>query len=190
MTYIINFVGPPCAGKSLLAAKTFVELKKSGIKTELVQEHAKKVIADGKCYKLDNQVEVSRQQHKDIKRYTNTSQIVVTDGSLLHGLFYNTYNENSLCAGELAKQKILDLYNDPAFENIVVFVEKGNYPYDTVGRVHTEEQSAEISVKMRAMLVEHNIDFVDFKNTRSHRGFDELIEDIIDLVEPRTFCLR
>lgn len=40
MTIVINFFGPPGAGKSSLTAKTFAKLKKMGVNAELVDEYA------------------------------------------------------------------------------------------------------------------------------------------------------
>ena len=56
MTIIINFISGAGAGKSLMSALTFSELKMCHYNAELVQEYAKNLVWQEKFDELNNQL--------------------------------------------------------------------------------------------------------------------------------------
>ena len=67
MTIVVNFVSGCGAGKSLMSALTFAELKMKHLNVELVQEFAKQLVWENRIDELDNQFLVTKTQYKMIK---------------------------------------------------------------------------------------------------------------------------
>ena len=134
----INLYGGPCSGKSVAAAHLFSYLKRNNIKTELVGEFAKELIYLGNETQLVNQPYIMGCQYrkqKDLER--NQIAIAVSDSPLLLQL---AYCRNKTYFDEMVA--LVKKLNDE-FDNINVFIKRCK-PYQTYGRVNTEEEAKEL----------------------------------------------
>lgn len=155
-TKVVNFVAAPSYGKSLMSALTFAELKMLHKTAELIQEHAKNLIWQGKFEELDCQWAVSREQYKMIKSVDNKVEYAVTDSPLLLGLFYNRHHITNVCDVTKTEEMILNKMEE--FNNIYIFLEKNeDFPFEKEGRIHNEEQSKEIDLELKMLMKELGI---------------------------------
>lgn len=155
MTTIINLVAGPGAGKTTLAALLFGNMKLQGKNVEYVQEFAKQLVWQKEFELLNNQHFVSKSQYKMFLSMQGTVDYIVTDGSLLHGLYYNRYYDSNVSNITKTEKAILDWYNQ--FDNVVFFLERQDFEYETAGRIQTYEQAIEIDKVLKDILGEFSI---------------------------------
>lgn len=157
---VINFIGGPGAGKTIMAASLFIELKIRGLSVEYVQEVAKTLVWTKQFDEINNQHALSHKQYKILDMINGHVDYIITDGPLLNGLYYNQYNTHNVCDIKKTKQFIIDCHNK--FININIYIKKGNFKYETVGRMQTENEAKIIEKKLEIMLQQNNIPYKSY----------------------------
>jgi hypothetical protein len=132
---LVNFTGPPSAGKSTLAAGVFRELKALSMDVELVIEYTKELHRRQDYWTLSDELLVFSEKYRRIKQFENVD-VVVTDSPLYCSLFYgqNQFDNHGV-----------DLFKhiaDTKFESIF-FVLPGRDNYDPRGRTPDQQYAQE-----------------------------------------------
>jgi hypothetical protein len=151
-TLVINFVGAPGVGKSLFSALLYAELKLRGLQIEYIQEYVKNLIWQERFEEINNQFEVSYQQYKMLKAVDGKLDYIVTDGSLLLGLYYNEIFPHNVSNVEKTREMIKAKMGE--FNSVYIFLEHGDFPFENEGRIHTYEESKHISVQLESLIEE------------------------------------
>jgi tRNA uridine 5-carbamoylmethylation protein Kti12 len=158
---IINLVAGPSVGKSIFAAELFSRLKQKKYNAEWVPEEAKKLVWTENWDLLNNQHYVSKTQYELFKAIYHKVDIIVTDGSLLHGLYYNRYNEDNISNVEKTEKFIEQYFNE--FNNLNIYLERNmTIPFQQEGRIQNLEESLKIDSELINILNEKNIKFQSF----------------------------
>jgi hypothetical protein len=166
-TKVINFVASPSSGKSLMAALVFSELKMMHFRAEYVQEYAKTLIWQDRLEELANQYNVSYEQYKMIKSVDGKVDYICLDSPLLLGLYYNIHHEDNV--SDITKTEKMILSKMSEFDNIYIFLERNEeFPYETEGRIHNEEQSKVIASELLNLLDEFGIEYRSFKSDKKN----------------------
>lgn len=172
---VINFISSPCSGKSTMASLLYAELKMMHLNAEYVQEIAKKKIYEKKFDELNNQYNISKEQYDIIKAVSTQVKYTITDSGIMVNLFYNKFYENNICNVEKVEKIFKEKLSE--FNNINIFLERNeDHPYQNEGRVHTKDQSKQISKKMEEMLLQYNLPYKKFVSHRDN------IKDIINYI--------
>jgi hypothetical protein len=172
---LINFVGAPSSGKSMMAALTFVKLKMDHNSSELIQEYAKQLVWENRLEELANQWYVTKKQYDMIKAVYGKVDYVVTDSPLLIGLHYNRYHIDNVCNVEKTEGMIVSKMEE--FNNIYIFLKRNkNNPYETIGRIHNEEQSIEIEKNLKGLLDEFDLKYLEIESDVNN--IDKIMEYI------------
>ncbi len=182
-TYVINLIGGPSCGKSTLSALLFAKLKlnKKKYSIEYVQEYAKHLVWTKQFDILNNQYYVTQYQYKLLKQMNGAVDFVITDGPLIQGMYYNMHNRDNISNVEKTEKFIVDCHSE--FNNINIFLNRGNFEYETQGRLQTEEESREIDVILKHLLKQKHIDFVIFDASADDANINRIIEYIEKVVE-------
>ncbi len=135
---IINLFGAPGAGKSTGAAYIFSKLKMLGVNAELVTEFAKDKVWENNTEVLSNQTYVFGKQHFRISRCADKVDVIVTDSPLLLSALYNKSN----LLGDDFNNLVAKIFK--SYDSINYFI-KRDKPYNSTGRLHTEEESNELA---------------------------------------------
>ena len=152
---LINLFGGPNSGKTTLAAGLFYCMKKRGLDCECVREFVQGLIYDGANEKLlDCQPYIYGNQLKDVFRFRDTHDYVVTDSPILLSCVYG--RETQFKWSEEFFRDAMETHS--SFDNINVYV---NRPptYNKVGRIHTSSEAKEIDKKIKGLLLDHEIPF-------------------------------
>ena len=135
-TKVINLFGSAGAGKSTQAMGLVPLLRLSGYSAEYVSEYAKDVVYDENLTKLEDQLYIFAKQNRRIERVLKQDyDFIVTDSPLFLSYFYGM-KYRTLVDG--LDQVILNCINKS--NNTNIFLER-NHPYQTEGRVQTDEDS-------------------------------------------------
>ena len=174
-TKVINLISGPGVGKSVCAGLIFSELKIRNYSAEYAQEYVKQLIWKGDFETIKNQYYVSSKQYELLKNINGKVDYIVTDGSLIHGLYYNRTFKDNVSDIERTEVRIKELISE--FENVYIFLERGLYPFEEVGRIHTYEESLKINKELEELLIDMKIKYL--KITSSKMNIDKMIEYII-----------
>jgi len=177
MTNIINILGSPGVGKSVLAAELFSIFKKNGYTTEIITEFAKDLVYKGGINCIQNQVYVSGIQHHKIwtilKYYQDNNienGIVITDSPLILGLLYKNQNQNPF----------FDKFILNEFQNYYPFkIKNNNYllnnffeNFEKTGRIHNKNDSINLYEKLKNLLEEYDISYYE-------NNYEQILNNII-----------
>lgn len=175
-TKIINLIGAPSSGKTVLAAMLFAELKKMQLSVEYIQEYIKSLIYKEKYNLINNQYYISTKQYELFKSIDTKVDYIVTDGSLFHGLYYNRSYKDNVSDIEKTEIKIKEYISE--FDNIYIYIKRGNWKYQKEGRIHHENEAEQISNDLLNLMNTQGIFYFEFDwNTDS---ISDLIKKILD----------
>jgi len=185
-TYVINFIAQPGSGKSSVSASLFSQLKcheklKRKKSVEYIQEYAKQLVWTKNWDALNDQHYVSRKQYGLLKQMDGLVDIIVCDYSLLNGLYYNRFNPDNVSDVEKTHKYILDRYNE--FVNINIFLNRGDFEYETEGRIQTEDEATQVGIDMKRMLQENNIYYTEFTADLSSESMTKLVNFVIRMMD-------
>ena len=154
---IINcFYGGPASGKSTMAATKFAEAKINHINCELVSEYVKQWAWENrKPVSLDQFYFFAKQSRKEYSLLGKVDEIF-TDSPVSLTAYYTKVMGNrkqSLLFNEIYRFYETTMLNSGCvFKHI--WVKRGNYTYNPIGRFHTEEEALAIDIDMRSFLTE------------------------------------
>ena len=135
-TIVVNIFGGPSAGKSTTSAGIFYELKRQGIRCELVTEYAKSKVWEESFKVLEDQIYIFGKQNHKMFTVKGKVDVIITDSPLLLSLYYGKELTSSF------KGLVTETHN--TYHNMNYFIHNLG-AYDTVGRIQTEEESLIIS---------------------------------------------
>lgn len=162
-TVIVNLFGGPGAGKSTAALIIAGELKKQpDITVEYVNEYAKELVYDGRTDLLNgsikNQRHLYERQRQRIDRFIGKVDIVVTDSPIILSSVY--LKETGAEADEFKKQMVKDY---ASYNNLNLFINRGNEAFETEGRIHSEQESKGLDTDIRELLNKSGFSFLEYE---------------------------
>lgn len=176
MSKLINLISGPGGGKTTMAVLIFAEMKILGYNVEYVPEYAKQLVWMQDFDTLNNQYHVSNRQFKLFDSMKNAVDFIITDGSLLHGLYYNRTNQNNVSNIEKTEKFILDCYKK--FNNINIILDRRDNPYKQEGRIQSFNEALTIDRALIELLRENDIKFFNF--IAKKENVENIIRFIID----------
>jgi nicotinamide riboside kinase len=172
---VINIVAGPGVGKSVLTAQLFARFKIDGFNIEFVGEFAKELVYKEEFGLLNNQHYVSFKQRDMLKPLESKVDLIITDGSILHGLAYNILHQHNISKLEPTEQKILNYYYE--FDNITILLKRNSdYSYQEEGRIQKIEEAKRVDRVLKLILDKNQIEYEEFLN--SDDSFEEIVEFI------------
>lgn len=173
-SFIVNVIGGPGVGKSTIYSFIYARMKTRRQSVEQVQEVAKKLVWAEKFEELDNQYHVSMQQYAELSAVYGKVKFVITDGSLIHGLYYNRHNPTNVCDRDITEKKIIELYR--RFNNINIVLTRGGFPYEQAGRIQNSDEARHVDTTLLNILEKFGIPYKTFSSDESQ--VDAMIEYI------------
>lgn len=166
---VINLLGGPGTGKSVLASRIFVSLKEKQIPVELVREFPKELTWEDRLTALQNQIYVFGNQHHQIYVLQGKVKVAVVEGSILNSLVYSDPSKE-------LKDLIWSEYHK--VDNINIFLER-TVPYQTEGRIQNLDQSKEKDEQIKEILDWSNIGYIKIDPMDSS-SLDIIVNTIIN----------
>ena len=163
---VINLFAGPGAGKSLLAARIFSDLKLNGINAELVTEYAKRKVWEKSFRTLENQIYMFGKQQHSMWICSNQVDVIVTDSPLLLTM---AYNDDKL----LHKLAKACSHN---YNNINIYVGRIS-KYQQVGRMQTLSEAEALDKKIYEIVTYD--EGIDISFELNMDNYDKMFSEII-----------
>jgi len=170
----ICLFGGPGSSKSTTAAYLFAKFKRSNCNIELVSEYIKEwTYIDRKPTSYDQCYVQMSQLHREDQVIKAGFDHLITDSPLFLGNFYSIYY-NGPCKDELLN---IAKSFDRDFPSINIFLDRGDKPYNKVGRFQTYEEALEIDRQMKEFLKKTcKIKFITFK-TNEYKNIYQYVKE-------------
>lgn len=173
-TIVINLIGGPGCGKSTMAAVLFTALKLRGYVVEYVQEFAKRLVWTKQFSRLNNQHYVTTKQYEILREMNGAVDFIVTDGPLIHGLYYNLFNPDNTSDKDKTAAWILKCAGE--FHNLNAVLIRGEFKYEAEGRLQTEEQARGIDGAMQHVLDLNQVHYQKFGTGITQADIDAFVK--------------
>lgn len=158
MTTIVNLLGSSGSSKSTTAMGLTYKLRLLGHKVEYVPEYAKDLVYEESEHKLKHQLYVFSKQLKRLDVLLDKGlDYIVTDSPLILGLFYSEKYKTDI---PFFKELVLNSFKD---QNQINFFLTRSLPFDTVGRLQSQEESDNDSLTLLNLLNTHQIKYIPLK---------------------------
>ena len=141
-TVLINFLGQPGSGKSVLGTQLFSELKIRGFDVEFVNEFVKTWTYTGRKVNKFGQYYIFGMETENQSRLFNKVDYIIADSPVLLTSFYQQYYWGSYFLETPANE----FYTFAEEEGVIVhniFIDR-KFKYNPKGRFQTEEESEEV----------------------------------------------
>jgi hypothetical protein len=147
---------------------------------EIIWEVGKKYVWMGDIDTLNDEHLLAMKQLKLFREINSKVRFVITDGSILHGLYYNRHNPDNISNREKTEEYIIK--HNAEFNHINIYLNKGSYAFETVGRLFDESESAKIHLVLKDILTEKHIPFMEM--TSDLNLIPEIYHKIMLMVDP------
>ena len=150
-TKVINIIGGPGCDKSLFTAALILYLNTRNKTVETIPDFAKSLVWQQNFEVLKNQYFIAQRQFEMMSLLDGQVQFLITECSLPQVMYYNEHYTDNICDVAKTRTQILDWYKQ--FDNVNIFVERGEKRYVHTGRFQDEEGAKAIDRGLRALLV-------------------------------------
>ncbi len=155
---IINLFGSPGTGKSTTAAGLFYLMKCADMEVELVTEYAKYLVWAERANMFEDQMYIFAKQNHKLSILKDKVDYAISDSPLLLSNLYGSDNTKYSFM-----QHVHDVFN--SYDNINIFLNRTK-KYNPNGRNQTEEESDELSIKLKKYLIRHNFSFIELSGDK------------------------
>lgn len=170
---VVNLFGAPCAGKSTAAAYIFSQLKMKGVNCELVTEFCKDLVWDDCEKAIDCQPYIFGTQLYHLDRCKDEVDVIIVDSPLPNSVLY----KHDIRLGDSFDDAVMNVYKH--FDNLNYML-LPQHEYETVGRIHTEEESQSIINQITLLLDKYKIDYKPIFTNES--AYDDIVEKVIKII--------
>lgn len=163
MSIVINLLGGPSVGKSTMATKVYTDMKKMGLKVELVREFAKEWAWDGRVIEPFYQMAIIGEQIRRESSLFGKVDYIITDSPAILGAFYMDYNHNQDYMTDMVKSYIHYAEGKGVrFKNLIL---PRNKNYNSSGRFETKAQVEVLDYSLTDFLDENKISTEEYSES-------------------------
>jgi nicotinamide riboside kinase len=174
-TLVVNMIGGPGTGKSILASDTFSALKKKYITCDISHEYIKRKLREKAIKVTQDQIYIFGKQQFQLFGMIDDVLVIVTDSPILLSAIY-PIESNSKCP--LLKGLILKEYL--SYNNIMYFIDRDEKAeYETEGRYQDLEGAKKVDLHVKKFLEDNKIEYKTVKGI----GTDSLEAVLRDVCE-------
>lgn len=156
-TVLINFLGQPGSGKSVLGTTLYSELKSRDYEVEFVNEFVKSWTYTGRKVNKFGQYFIFGTETEQQQRLFNKVDFIIADSPVLLTAFYQQYYWGSNTLIEPAKE-FYRFAEEDGIKVVNIFIDR-KFKYNPKGRFQTEEQSDDVRTQLLKWLPENGFDF-------------------------------
>jgi nicotinamide riboside kinase len=149
---VVNLIGGPGVGKSILTSEVFAELKRKFVSAEISPEYIKKKLREGSIKAVQSQIYIFGKQQYQLFTMKDEVDVIVTDSPFIFSSIY----DSTRCP-ELRKL-ILKEFNK--YDNMNYYIRRDTtVPYEQEGRYQDSEGAKEVDETILAFLKNNNLEY-------------------------------
>jgi len=153
---VVNFIGGPGVGKSIITAETFAKLKRKFIAAEISPEYIKKKIREKSLKAVQSQIYIFGKQQYQLFTMKEEVDAVVTDSPFILSSIYDST--------ECPLLRALVVNEFKKYDNMTFYIERDDeIPYEQEGRYQDEEGAKEVDTRVLDFLRENDIEYTTVK---------------------------
>ena len=160
-TVLINFLGQPGSGKSVLGTQLYSELKIRDYEVEFVNEFVKTWTYTGRKVNKFGQYYIFGQETEQQSRLFNKVNFIIADSPVLLTSFYQRYYWGSDALVIPAKE-FYKFAEEEGVKVVNLFIDR-KFKYNPKGRFQTEEESEEVRKELLQFLNENGYEYYHLK---------------------------
>jgi hypothetical protein len=168
-TIIVNFFAGPGCGKSTGASWLFSQLKLNGVDCEYVTEFAKDKVWENNGEVFKCEFYITGKQSFKISRCFGKVDVIITDSPIAISMAYSESDK--------FKAAVLEEFNKYEKNNMNIFL-KRVVPYDTNGRLQTEDVAKNIDNTIKNVLDESNIPYYYIDGNTD--GYNDVLNMVLE----------
>ncbi|HOF52186.1 MAG TPA: hypothetical protein PLL83_10045 [Rhodoferax sp.] len=149
-TKVINIIGGPGCDKSLISSAIILYLHLQNKTVETIPDYAKSLVWQQNYEVLKNQYFIAQRQFEMLSLLDGQVQFLITECSLPQVMYYNENYAENICDIAKTRAQILEWYGQ--YDNVNIFVERGEKKYVHTGRFQDEEQARVIDRGLRDVM--------------------------------------
>lgn len=151
-TIVVNLIGGPGTGKSIITSDIFSKLKRNFVSADISPEYIKKKIREGSIKAVQSQIYIFGKQQYQLFTMKDEVDVIITDSPLILSSVYDVTN----CS--LLKALVLDEFGK--YDNMIYYINRDkSVPYEQEGRYQDSEGAKKVDESVLGFLSDNDIDF-------------------------------
>jgi nicotinamide riboside kinase len=172
---VVNLIGGPGVGKSILASDLFSALKKKNISCDVSWEYIKKKLREKSLKAVESQIYIFGKQQFQLFTLKGEVDVAITDSPILLNSIYDKSSCPSL--------KGLILKEFAKYNNLTYCINRDyNYAYEEEGRYQNEEQAKIVDQKVIEFLNDNSIPYKTIKGI-GEDSLKTIINDVLNTIK-------
>ncbi len=147
---VVNLIGGPGVGKSILTAEIFAELKRRFISAEISPEYIKKKLREKSEKAVQSQIYIFGKQQYQLFTMKDEVDVIITDSPFIFSSIYDTTKCEEL------KNIVLKEYGKYDNLNYLIVRDK-EVPYEQEGRYQDFDGAREVDFEISNFLMKNHI---------------------------------
>jgi nicotinamide riboside kinase len=151
-TIVVNIIGGPGVGKSILTSDVFSALKREGISCDIAAEYIKKKLREKALKAVESQIYIFAKQQFQLFTLKDEVDVIVTDSPI----FFSAVYDKTKCP--LLRALIMKEFHK--YNTINYLVERDEtQAYEEEGRYQNLDGAKKVDTQMVKFLAEENIEY-------------------------------
>jgi len=149
---IVNLIGGPGVGKSILTSDVFSQLKREFVSAEISPEYIKKKLREKSMKAVQSQIYIFGKQQYQQFTMKDEVDVIVTDSPFILSSIYDSSN----CT--LLRALILQEFNK--YDNMTYYIERSDaVPYEQEGRYQDANGAKKVDSSVLDFLDKNSVDY-------------------------------
>ncbi|HUS50731.1 MAG TPA: AAA family ATPase [Candidatus Paceibacterota bacterium] len=168
---VINLIGGPGCGKSIMAAKLFEKLKLKYISCDISMEYIKRKLREKALKVIESQIYIFGKQQFQLFTMKDEVEVIITDSPIILSAIYDKTNCPHL--------KALILKEFSVYKNLTYFIDRDEeVEYEQEGRYQDLKGAKEVDKKVKKFMNDHKIKYQIIKGI-GNKSRDKIMGDIL-----------
>jgi len=149
---VVNLIGGPGCGKSIMSAKLFVKLKKKYISCDISFEYIKRKLREKALKVIESQIYIFGKQQFQLFTMRDEVEVIVTDSPIILSAIYDKT--------ECPHLKALILKEFKSYRNLTYFIDRDeNVEYEQEGRYQDLKGAKEVDKMVKKFMDKNGIPY-------------------------------
>ena len=167
---VINLIGGPGCGKSIISAELFAKFKREYTACDISWEYIKKKLREKALKAIQSQIYIFGKQQFQLFTMRDEVEVIVTDSPLILSAIYDKSKCQSL------KDLVLKEFN--SYNNFTYFIERDKkVPYEQEGRYQDLKGAKKVDREVKKFMDENNIKYSVLQGI-GQDSLDKILNDV------------